>query len=191
MEAWSRILMLSLGGVAGVNARYWLGVWMNRWTASHWATFAINTSGSFAIGFLSMALAHWLPHPHIRLAVLTGFLGGYTTFSTFAFESVTLWERGERGIAVLNLSGSVVAGFVAAFLGIALARDVLIPSRHPQTPSVRGSAAAAAAARDRLLAEDDEGSPDLELPPDFAALDLRRPSTDPAEPPPGREGMNP
>jgi len=128
VAAWSRVLVLSLGGVLGVNARYWLGLWLSRSTASHWATFVINTSGSFAIGFLATALAHWLPHPAFRLMVLTGFLGGYTTFSTFAFESVTLWERGERGAAVINLTGSVVFGFVAAFLGIALARALVLPS---------------------------------------------------------------
>src|SRR4051794_34566966 len=113
MEPWVRVVVLSLGGALGVNARYWLGVWMNRWASPQfpWATFTINVSGSFAIGFLTTALARWLPHPHMRLLVLTGFLGGYTTFSTFAFESVTLWEHGERGLSLINLAGSVAAGF--------------------------------------------------------------------------------
>ena len=55
METWGKILVLSLGGVAGVNARYWLGVWINRWASSQfpWATFSINVSGAFAIGFLT------------------------------------------------------------------------------------------------------------------------------------------
>ena len=166
MEILTRILVLSAGGVLGVNARYWLGAWMSRWVASHWATFAINTSGSFAIGFLSMALAHWLPHPHVRLAVLTGFLGGYTTFSTFEFESATLWERGERGEAALNLLGGVAAGFAAVVLGVLLARDVLIPARHPRTAGPPPSA------RERRLANEDAGSPDLELPPEAEDLGL-------------------
>ena len=53
VEIWGKILALSVGGVAGVNARYWLGVWINRWASSQfpWATFSINVSGAFAIGF--------------------------------------------------------------------------------------------------------------------------------------------
>ena len=84
METWGKILVLSLGGVAGVNARYWLGVWINRWASSQfpWATFSINVSGAFAIGFLTALLARWSPHSHLRLLMLVGFLGGYTTFST-------------------------------------------------------------------------------------------------------------
>jgi CrcB protein len=130
VEALVRVAMLSAGGALGVNARYWLGVWMNRWADPQfpWATFTINVSGSFAIGFLTTALARWLPHPNARLLVLTGFLGGYTTFSTFEIDSVTLWNRGERVATLAYLVGSVVAGFVAVVLGIALARDLLIPS---------------------------------------------------------------
>lgn len=160
------MLVLSLGGVLGVNARYWLGVWMNRWAAAHWATFVINISGSFAIGFLSTALAHWLPHPNARLMILTGFLGGYTTFSTLAFESAVFWERGDKGMALANLGGSLVLGITAALLGVALARDVLIPAweRAPLNgPQARVAPPEPGGLR---LAEDDAGSPDLELPPD-------------------------
>ncbi len=165
MEILVRIAVLSLGGILGVNARYWLGVLISRWAASHWATFVINVSGSFAIGFLSMAMARWLPHPHARLAVLTGFLGGYTTFSTFAFESVTLWERGESFTALANVIGSVVLGVLAAFLGIVLARDVLIAAAEPAVPGA--SPGAAIPAEDLRLALETDGSPDLELPPDI------------------------
>jgi CrcB protein len=113
-----------LGGALGVNARYWLGVWMSRWVSPSfpWATFTINVSGSFAIGFLSVALDRWLPHPNVRLLVLVGFLGGYTTFSTFSFDSMTLWERGEAGLSLANMVGSVAAGLVAVGLGLRLAR---------------------------------------------------------------------
>ena len=124
MEPWIRVAILSVGGALGVNARYWLGVWMSRWV-SHpfpWATFTINVSGSFAIGFLSVALDRWLPHPNVRLLVLVGFLGGYTTFSTFSFDSMTLWERGGVGLSLANMVGSVAAGLVAVGLGLRLAR---------------------------------------------------------------------
>lgn len=130
MEPWVRVLALSAGGALGVNARYWLGVWMSRWVSPQfpWATVTINVSGSFAIGVLATLLDRWSPHSHLRLLVLVGFLGGYTTFSTFAFESLTLWERGETGLALANLAGSVVAGLVAVTLGVGLARGLVLPA---------------------------------------------------------------
>lgn len=172
MEAWGRVFALSVGGVLGVNARYWLGVWMNRWAAAHWATFVINISGSFAIGFLAMALARWLPHPNVRLLVLTGFLGGYTTFSTLAFESAVFWERGDKGLAFANLGGSLVAGIVAALLGMALARDCLIPAWERTSLGGKQVRGAPPSPEDGRLAEEAVGSPDLELPPGVEPVGL-------------------
>jgi CrcB protein len=130
VEPWVRVIALSAGGALGVNARYWLGSWMSRWASPQfpWATFTINVSGSFAIGLLTVVLARWSSHSHLRLLVLVGFLGGYTTFSTFALESLTLWERGEAGLAVANLVGSVAAAFVAVVLGAGLARGLMLPA---------------------------------------------------------------
>lgn len=130
MDRLYQIGALSLGGIVGVNARYWLGLWVNRWASAQfpWATLLINVSGSFAIGFLATLLARWLPHPNARLLVVTGFLGGYTTYSTFAFESLTLWDRGERGLSLGYMASTVVAGFVAVTLGVALARELTVPS---------------------------------------------------------------
>jgi len=130
VETWGKILALSVGGVAGVNARYWLGVWINRWASSQfpWATFSINVSGAFAIGFLTALLARWSPHSHVRLLILVGFLGGYTTFSTFAFESVTLWQRGESVFSLTYMAGSVLAGCAAVVLGVALAQGIVQPT---------------------------------------------------------------
>lgn len=146
-----KVVALSAGGVMGVNARYWLGLWMNRWAGVQfpWATFAINVSGSFAIGFSTVALTRWLPHPNARLLVITGFLGGYTTFSTFEFDSATLWERGERGPMLVNMVGSVAAGFVAVLLGISLARAITTPSpeRAPREGRPSGPGAGAATPR--------------------------------------------
>jgi fluoride exporter len=133
METWLKVVALSVGGSLGVNARYWLGAWMSRWASPQfpWATFAINVSGSFLIGFLTVALARWLPHPNARLLVITGFLGGYTTFSTFANESLSLWERGEGLLMAANLFGSVAAGFAAVVLGTALARGLTGSADRP------------------------------------------------------------
>ncbi len=111
-------------GSLGVNARYWLGVAMTRWVGTRfpWATFPINVSGSFAIGLLTMLLSRWLPHPHARLLVVVGFLGGYTTFSSFSLEAMTLWERGETWSCLGYLVGSVAAGLAAVVLGAAVGR---------------------------------------------------------------------
>jgi CrcB protein len=130
VETWTKVVALSIGGTLGVNARYWLGAWMNRWTSAQfpWATVTINITGSFLIGFLTVALARWLPHPNVRLLVITGFLGGYTTFSTFENDSLTLWERGEGRLMAANLVGSVAAGFAAVVLGTALARGLAEPA---------------------------------------------------------------
>ncbi len=100
--------------------------------------------------------------------VLTGFLGGYTTFSTLAFESVMFWERGERGAALANMVGSVAVGFLAASLGVALARDVLISSWDRSTSSggTERASGRAPSAKNRRLANETAGSPDLEPPPD-------------------------
>jgi CrcB protein len=120
MDAWARVLVLSMGGALGVNARYWLGVLMARWAGPRfpWATVTINVTGSFAIGFLAVILAHRWPHPLGRLFVVTGFLGGYTTFSSFAYESF-------KRLSAANTVGSVVAGLAAVALGVALARSAI------------------------------------------------------------------
>ncbi len=135
MERWNQVAVLSVGGVLGVNARYWLGVVINRWTGVQfpWATFAINVSGSFAIGLLSVLLARWLPHPHVRLLVVVGFLGGYTTFSSFSFESLALVERGELGLCVAYMGGSLAAGFAAVVLGTVLGRELTVPRAERAT----------------------------------------------------------
>lgn len=129
MNALVRVLVLSVGGALGVNARYWLGVAMGRWAGDRfpWATVTINVTGSFAVGFLAVALSRVWPHPLGRLFVVTGFLGGYTTFSSFALESLILWETGQRRLAVANTVGSVAVGLAAVALGVALARAALGP----------------------------------------------------------------
>jgi CrcB protein len=66
---------------------------------------------------------------------VTGFLGGYTTYSTFAFESLTLWERGEKGLGLGYMAATVAVGFLAVTLGVALARELTIPTEERATRS--------------------------------------------------------
>lgn len=151
VEPWLRILALSIGGALGVNARYWLGVWISRWVSHQfpWATFSINVSGSFAIGFLATLLARWVPHPHARFLVVVGFLGGYTTFSSFSIEALTLWENGARVRSAAYVLGSVAAGLTAVVLGTALGREVVVRYDRPVS----------AAAESPLPALTESGSP--------------------------------
>jgi CrcB protein len=130
VEHWVKVLVLTLGGALGVNARYWLGDWVTRWSGAQfpWATFTINMTGSFAIGLGAVLLARWLPHPHLRLLVIVGFLGGYTTFSSYAYESLTLLERGEFLLAGLYLAGSATIGLAAVAVGVAVGRMVAFAS---------------------------------------------------------------
>ena len=89
-----------------------------------WATLTINVTGSFAIGLCAAVLSRWSPHAHARLVVIVGFLGGYTTFSSYSLESLRLWERGERGLCVAYVVGSVVAGLTGVVLGMVLGRGL-------------------------------------------------------------------
>lgn len=117
------ILWVGLGGFLGANARYLLGgVVAERWgTVFPWATFAINISGSFILGlFLAFAEERPWMHPSSRLMFAVGFVGAYTTFSTFEYESIRLIQEGEMLLAFANVAGSVLAGLFAVFAGIVL-----------------------------------------------------------------------
>jgi fluoride exporter len=145
VEGWYQVALLSVGGSLGVNARYWLGVAINRWLGPQfpWATMAINVSGSFAIGLLMVFLSR-PPSPHMRLLLVVGFLGGYTTFSSFSYETLVLWERGERAQCVGYVVGSVSAGLVAVVLGTALGRGLFEAADRLSGTGERSAAARSA-----------------------------------------------
>jgi fluoride exporter len=90
-----------------------------------YATFSINVIGSFLMGFLFiLTLERLMIPPSVRVGVLTGVLGGYTTFSTFEMETLLLAENGEVFKAALYVVVSVVVGFAAAFGGAYIARNL-------------------------------------------------------------------
>ena len=124
-----RVLALSIGGALGVNARYWLGLGIDRIVGARfpWGTLAINASGSFAIGLVATCLASRPAQHPWRLVAIAGFLGGYTTFSAFALETYRLGESGSAGRSVAYVAASVAAGIAAVALGISLGR-ALAPS---------------------------------------------------------------
>ena len=86
-----------------------------------WGTVFVNITGSFLVGLImTLFLERWNPHPNWRLLLVVGFLGGYTTFSSFELETFGLVREGGRWLALLNVVGSVVLGYVAVWLGAAL-----------------------------------------------------------------------
>jgi CrcB protein len=119
------LLLVFVGGGAGATCRYGVG----RYVGSRYGgafplgTFLINVSGCFALGLLSSLLAMTHRDQAALTALLaTGFLGGYTTFSTYALEGILLYNDGSRREALLNLLGSIAAGLCAAAAGAAVAQ---------------------------------------------------------------------
>ena len=122
-----KYLWIALGGAAGAIARYWLGsiIYGRYGTRFPYGTFAINVSGCFLIGLLITVLdARTNLNPVWRLVLPIGFVGAYTTFSTFEFETFQKATQGHIGIALLNVGLSVLVGYVAVYLGVITGRLV-------------------------------------------------------------------
>lgn len=120
-----RAMWVGVAGFFGAVSRYWLDGWVTRLSGGGfpWGTFVVNISGCFAIGLLTTVLTErLLPHPTVRVAVTVGFVGAYTTFSTFAYESLRQIQDGAFGLAVANVVGSLVIGVTAAWLGVVAGR---------------------------------------------------------------------
>ena len=115
--------LVGLAAALGAVSRYLVDQAVaNKWeSAFPWGTWVINVTGSFALGLLTgLALHHGLS-AHVVSVLGTGICGGYTTFSTFNFESVRLAEDGSLAGAVGNIAGSIAAGLLAAACGLGLA----------------------------------------------------------------------
>lgn len=120
-----QFVAVAAGAVLGANLRFVIGIW----AADHWpadfpyGTFVVNLSGAFAIGVVLAFLSERLDvSPLWRLFFVTGFLGGYTTFSSYAWEALTLAEQGAWLRAGVYVLGSNLLGFVGVWLGATLAR---------------------------------------------------------------------
>jgi fluoride exporter len=127
MDTLSKYLAVAAGGALGACLRYFLGgsTLGRAFAPFPAATFVINVTGSFVIGFfLTLATERVNLSPHLRLAVAVGFVGAYTTFSTFEYETARLIEEKHLLYALLNVSLSVVVGFVAVWGGIVAARKL-------------------------------------------------------------------
>jgi len=112
--------LVGLAGCSGALARYVLGRFIAERAGTQFplGTFIINISGAFAIGFLSALTTHKLLSLAAQAVLATGFLGGYTTFSTMSWEGVQLGRGGSTVRSVLYLGGSILLGWLAALLGL-------------------------------------------------------------------------
>lgn len=120
-----KILSIAAGGAAGSVARYLVNISPLAGVSGKFPlpTLVINVSGSFLIGFLLILLTDkWDVGDNLRMALIVGFLGAFTTFSTFEMEIYGLAKEREFGIALLYLLLSVAAGFVGVAAGVALSR---------------------------------------------------------------------
>jgi len=117
----AQISVIMLGGGLGAIARYMLSTCINEKLSSNfpYGTLTVNVIGSFLMGFLTMWLVEKLGlNPLLRLAVFVGFLGAFTTFSTFSMETLNLFEEGLAGRALLNMLVNVVLSVLAVWLGV-------------------------------------------------------------------------
>lgn len=123
------LLLVMVGGALGSGARYGVNVWLPRVAGGSfpWHTVFVNIAGSFLMG----ALVGWLANraagdsANLRLLLATGVLGGFTTFSAFSLDFVTLWQRGEGVAAFGYVVLSVVASLAAIFAGLWLVRTLM------------------------------------------------------------------
>lgn len=124
MHTVTKSLLIFIGAGLGANARYWLGALVaGRWGAVFpWATLTVNVMGSAVIGlFLGLAMQeNW--SASTRLFVAVGVLGGFTTFSTFSWETLNLIRERSLIFAAGNVLASVVLGLVGCYLGLVAAR---------------------------------------------------------------------
>lgn len=119
-----KVLYVGIGGFFGAIARYLVGGWVSvRYHGDFpLATFVINVTGSFILGFfMAIAVGRFLVDPRWRLLIAVGFVGAYTTFSTFEYETERLASAGGFALAGANVLLSVAAGFLAVWLGARVA----------------------------------------------------------------------
>ena len=120
-----KLLLIGLAGAFGAVARYSLGGLVQRYTGATfpWGTFVVNVMGAFLFGLIwSLVEQRLVISVETRVIILSGFLGAFTTFSSFMFETSSLIGEAQWGLALLNVFGQIVLGLAAIFLGLAAGR---------------------------------------------------------------------
>jgi fluoride exporter len=120
-----KILLIGFAGLVGTLARYWLSGWADQWWGGTFpfGTFLVNAVGCLLIGFLfHVTQEKYLVDPVVRSVLLVGFLGGFTTFSSFAVQSFNLLRDDELFLAGANILLSNAAGLLLVWVGYAISR---------------------------------------------------------------------
>ncbi|MDF1804405.1 fluoride efflux transporter CrcB [Thalassovita sp.] len=117
------LLQVALGGAIGASGRYLTGLAAIRLMGPGfpWGTLTVNVVGSFVMGVIVVVLGHFSANRFAPL-LMTGMLGGFTTFSAFSLDAMTIWERGQHGLAAVYVVASVVLSLAAIFAGLYVAR---------------------------------------------------------------------
>jgi CrcB protein len=126
-----KYIAVALGGALGATARFWISSVVSERFPTRFplGTLIINVTGSLIVGFfLTLVTERINIHPNLRLAVAVGFVGAYTTFSTFEYETFRLLETGSGITGFMNVILSLMLGFLAVWGGIALARQINSPT---------------------------------------------------------------
>ncbi|MBX4867885.1 fluoride efflux transporter CrcB [Rhizobium bangladeshense] len=121
-------LLVAVGGAIGSLLRYFVGQWALRLMgpAFPWGTLAVNVVGCFVIGVLAELIARkFNASLELRLLLITGFLGGFTTFSAFSLDAISLFERGEAVAGGIYMAASVGLSMMAVFAGLAIMRALV------------------------------------------------------------------
>jgi CrcB protein len=114
--------LIALGGALGALSRYFVGFWVSGKMGGSfpWGTFVINVTGCFILGlFMTLLTERVIQNPNIRPLITIGFVGAYTTFSTYEYET---FQLGSSVAAMMNLVGSVVLGYGGVWVGITVGK---------------------------------------------------------------------
>jgi CrcB protein len=120
-----QIIIVGIGGAAGSVLRYLSYVFTSRYYSNAFplSTFGVNVLGCLLIGlFIGFIERSTDANPHLRLLLITGFCGGFTTFSAFSLENISLMQAGNYSTAMFYIVGSILAGVAAVWLGLMLSK---------------------------------------------------------------------
>jgi CrcB protein len=123
-----RFFWVCVGGAAGTGARYWLSGWAQRHVGSGFpaGTLAVNVVGSFLLGALmEIGVTGGLLGPTLRIALTTGVMGGFTTYSTFNYETIEYLREGAWALGITNVAATVLVCLGAGVAGLAAARGLI------------------------------------------------------------------
>lgn len=123
----TQALLVAGGGAIGSVLRYYVGVWALRLFGPvfPWGTLAVNVAGCFVIGLLAELITRKFgASTELRLLLITGFLGGFTTFSAFSLDAISLFESGRAGLSVIYIAASVGLSLAAVFAGLIVIRTL-------------------------------------------------------------------